>query len=398
VTSPWPIVELGDLCRITIGKTPPRAHAAYWSGGEHPWLSIADMNQGRVLTHTAESITDVAIQNLKCRLVQPGTVLLSFKLSIGKVGVAGVPMYTNEAIAHLPIRDPEAVESDYLYWALRSIPLVRHADRAAMGSTLNKDSLSRIPVPVPPVPKQRRIVTALDMADDLRARRRTTANDLALLPESMFIELFRKHGWDGWPTRTVEQLAAQGKGSIRTGPFGSQLLHSEFVDEGIHVLGIDNAVNNEFRWGEPRFITQEKYKGLARFTVRGGDVLITIMGTCGRVAVVPSDIPTAINTKHLCCVTLDHDQMLPEFLQACLLFHPQVRRQLGAKARGAVMPGLNMGLIKNADIPVPDIAVQKEYVRDVQAIRSHEELSRSSALHLDELFASLQSRAFRGEL
>ena len=166
----WPSAALGEVCDVQIGKTPARSESAFW-GGDHVWLSIADMNQGRALATSAEGVTDKAVRDLKLRSVDPGTVLLSFKLSIGKVGIAQCPMFTNEAIAHLPITDPR-LDRDYLYWTLKTIPSTGGADRAAMGATLNKSKLKQIEVPLPPLEEQKRIAAILDAADNLRTKRR----------------------------------------------------------------------------------------------------------------------------------------------------------------------------------------------------------------------------------
>lgn len=233
--------------------------------------------------------------------------------------------------------------------------------------------------------------------DDLREKRRRSIELLDELTQSIFLEMFGEPG-DDWTSLTVQEISEPTKGSIRTGPFGSQLLHDEFVDEGIRVLGIDNAVDNEFKWGKPRFITEEKYQQLSRYTVRPGDLLITIMGTCGRCAVVPEDIPTAINTKHLCCITLDRQKCLPEFLHSYFLMHPKAQSYLHQKAKGAIMSGLNMGIIKRLPIFLPPLELQQQYVDKVERVREQKKQHQTHLAHLDELFASVQQRAFNGTL
>ena len=290
----------------------------------------------------------------------------------------------------------------YLCWMLNYSPLVvaqiRAKSHGAIMAGFNSSLLKSLRIPLPPLAEQKRIAGILDAADALRAKRREALAQLDTLIQSTFLDMFGDPARSGWTMVTVEAVASSQSGAIRTGPFGSQLLHSEFVDEGIRVLGIDNAVANEFREGEPRFITAQKYEQLRRYTVRPRDVLITIMGTCGRCAVVPHGICTAINTKHLCCITLDRGRCLPEFMHAYFLEHPIARRYLERSAKGAIMSGLNMRIIKAVPIPAAPLDLQHRFAAIVQSVEQQRTRQRAHLAELDTLFASLQSRAFRGDL
>ena len=201
------MVLLSDLCEINIGRTPSRNIREFWGPGA-PWLSIADMNQGRNLYTTKEQITESGIQDANMRLVPKGSLLLSFKLSIGKVSMAQVPLYTNEAIAALPIKNPERLLPEYLYWCLKTIDLTAGQDRAAMGLTLNKAKLAQVSIPLPPMADQRRIAAILDQADALRAKRREALAQLDSLTQSIFIEMFGDPASNSkaWPRLTLNEL------------------------------------------------------------------------------------------------------------------------------------------------------------------------------------------------
>src|SRR5690554_5850602 len=119
----WPTVPLSKVCKVSIGKTPSRSEPRYWGPG-YPWVSIGDMNGRRYLKDTAETITTAAVEECNCKPIEAGTLLMSFKLSIGKLAIAERRLFTNEAIASLPILDPNQLSTEFLYYALQVTDLM----------------------------------------------------------------------------------------------------------------------------------------------------------------------------------------------------------------------------------------------------------------------------------
>ena len=393
------VARIEDFCSTGTGGTPPRDRAdRYFDGGTIPWVKSGELRES-ILTNTEEHVTEKALKETGIKLVPSGAILLAmYGATVGRLGILGVPATTNQAVCHI-IPDPTQADIRYLFHSLRTrVPALLARRVGGAQPNISQGIVRDLDIPLPPLAEQRRIAEVLDRAEALRAKRRAALAQLDSLTQSFFLDLFGDPASKGWAMTNIAGIAKTADGSIRTGPFGSQLLHSEFTDSGIAVLGIDNAATNEFRWGEHRFISEVKYLQLKRYTVYPGDVLITIMGTCGRCAVVPDDIPLAINTKHLCCITLDAARCLPVFLHAYFLQHPIARLYLLQTAKGAIMSGLNMGIIKEMPIPLAPIDLQHEFARQVGAVEKLRAAQRTSLAELDALFASLQSCAFKGEL
>jgi type I restriction enzyme, S subunit len=122
------------------------------------------------------------------------------------------------------------------------------------------------------------------------------------------------------------------------------------------------------------------------------------MGTIGRSAVVPKDIPTAISTKHLAVVTLNKEKANPYFISFCVHCHPFVLQQISFKNSGAIMDGLNLGKIKSLRIPLPPLDSQNKFAQIWESTEQQRELMQRSLAEMETTFNSLMQRAFQGEL
>ena len=160
-TYEWDKYLLGDISIISKGFTPSTSNPDYWDGNLK-WLSIADMNQGKYINQTTKKITYEGSKNKEP--IKKGTLLMSFKLSIGKLGILNEDMYTNEAICNFQWKNKK-IMTEYMYYYLSSINILKYGSQAAKGITLNNETLSAIPVLLPSIEEQNKIIDILSNLD-----------------------------------------------------------------------------------------------------------------------------------------------------------------------------------------------------------------------------------------
>ena len=401
--SPLPLTDKADVVRgVTFSKGDAVAEPRE---GYTPVLRAGNIQSHLILNSDLVYIPERMVSE-KQRLRRGDIVMCT---SSGSADIVGKTAFANQDWsgsfgAFCAVVRPKLGKCDprYLFHYLQT-PLFREWTRNSSGvgiKNIRKSELDSYEVPFPSLDEQRRIAAILDKADAVRRKREQA---LALADDflrSAYLNLVGlKHpDYQNWVPASIESLAEEKRGAIRSGPFGSALLHSEFVDEGIAVLGIDNAVKNKFQWVERRFITHEKYEELRRYRVYPKDVIITIMGTTGRSAVVPDDVPEAITTKHLASITCDFDKILPEVLSFSIHSDPVVIDQIRAANKGAIMDGLNLGIIRQIKIRRAPMQQQRLFADVLH--KAHAAMHKMSMPSGEgsELFSALSQRAFCGEL
>ena len=160
----WEWARLKTIVDYTIGKTPPRKELEYWSNGIFPWVTIADLVTDGIVSTTKEKVNDYAYAHtFKGKISKAGTLLMSFKLTVGKVSILGVDAFHNEAIISIrPYVDPNKETTNYLYKTLPLLSQNGDTKSAIKGDTLNSESLNALLIPIPPLAEQRRIVQRIE--------------------------------------------------------------------------------------------------------------------------------------------------------------------------------------------------------------------------------------------
>ena len=161
--SSWQWVRFGSIVKMRIGKTPPRGDVNYWSNGTTPWISISDMSDYGFIEKTKEQVSDFAIESaFGNNIVPAGTLIMSFKLTVGRTSIINIDAVHNEAIISIiPYIDNDHSLRDYLFYILPLIANLGDSKDAIKGKTLNSSSLYNLLIPLPPLSEQKRIINAI---------------------------------------------------------------------------------------------------------------------------------------------------------------------------------------------------------------------------------------------
>lgn len=360
-------VKLSDAFDLQMGKTPSRKHLAYWRGGTEPWISIADLsNCGKYIEQTKENITSDAVRESNIKIVPKNTVVMSFKLSIGKVAITKRNMYTNEAIMAFHDRGRYEILTDYLYYFCKGNNWSAGTNKAVMGLTLNKKTLSEQTMLLPDMPEQEKIVKKLDALQESISNRQHVLMLLDELVRSRFVEMF------GDPVTNpfgFQKMLLKDVAEIKIGPFGS-LLHQDDYVEGQHALVNPSHIRDDTIVPDNKLtVSEERYRELEAYHLRKYDIVLGRRGEMGRAAVVEEN--------GLLCGTGSlfirvKRKVNPYFLQK-IITYPTFKKYIESKSIGTTMQNLNAKMVSNFEIPIYPLPLQTQFstfVHQVDATKS----------------------------
>ena len=354
------LYKLSDIFDLQMGKTPSRDNSMYWKGGNLPWVSIADLSKSHIyIENSKEMITNSAAKDTLMKCIPQDTVIMSFKLSLGKTAITRIPLYTNEAIMAFIDKKVIPLEPKYIYFLFSNIKWEQYTNSAVKGKTLSKKFFSDFQINIPKYIQQTKIASILIRINKILEYKHCLIKAYDALIKSRFDE-FNKNN-DNVKVLKLEAICT----SIVRGPFGSALKVENFVkksDTSVKVYEQSNAIQRSAAIGS-RYISREHYESLRRFKCKPGEIIMSCSGTIGKLFILPNDAEEGIINQALCKFTLGKD-LLPEvfLLYMDILIGKIETKGSGIKNISAVK------FIKNLEIPVPPIGMQSKLLFELNQI------------------------------
>jgi type I restriction enzyme, S subunit len=387
----WTDMILDDVATIEIGGTPSREISAYWAStfdSGFPWVSIADL-QKRVITETKERITEKGISHSNVKPISEGTLIISFKLSIGRAALAGTALFTNEAIAAIRPKD-KRIHAELLYYVLPSVAKNAITDTAVKGATLNKSSLGKLTFRVPiKYEQQGKIAKILQTIDRTITHTEALIEKYQQIKAGLMHDLFtRGIGADGklrpprdqapemyressigWIPKEWDCVALSQVADLVVGfAFKSDW----FQDNGISLLRGENVGYGHPDWKDKRCLSYDKARHYKDFLLGEGDVVIGMDRTFTKSGVKITvlrdfDCPCLLVQRVGRFVAMSCHNLYLRWI----LLSSKYLRDLVNQQKGMDIPHLSKSEILAPLIPLPPLEEQVKIAKRIEICNSN---------------------------
>lgn len=356
----WTMAKMADVFDLQMGKTPDRNEPCFWNGRE-TWVSIGDMKGSKYISSSCECISIDAVSRSGIKQVPKGTVIMSFKLSVGKVAITSIPLYTNEAIMAFKVKPDVNLIPEYVYYYLKGYKW-QGSNRAVMGITLNKSSISQGLFAYPCRNEQSRIVAELDLLTGVIDKQKAELKELDTLAQSIFYDMFGDpiENPKGWNVKTIGDIC-------RSVSYGTSAKASS--TGRYKYLRMNNITySGELDQTDLKYIdmTEAEYE---KYSVVEGDVLFNrtnSLDLIGKTTYMHGFEPMII-AGYIIRVRLN-DMALSVYVSK-FMNTPALKKLLKSMAKGAVnQSNINSKELQSIKIPVPPLPLQQAFADKIASI------------------------------
>lgn len=375
----WEYKRFDEVFDLQMGKTPDRKNPEYF-GGNNVWVSIRDLGD-KEIADSNEHITDLAVSNSNIRKVKRGTVIMSFKLTVGKCGIAATDLYTNEAIMAFNTKESFDINSSFLYYYLQCYHWVG-SNKAVMGTTLNKATISKQYISIPPLSTQLAIVSELDKINELIRLKKEQLKDFDNLAQSLFYEMFGDpvENEKGWEVKKLGEI-----GEVKTGNTPSRSNDNFYNEKFIEWIKTDN-IRNE----------QMNPTTAAEYLSRDG-------AECGRIvskgSILVACIAGSLSSIGKCCITTKNvafnqqiNAITPygDFCNSIYLYEliRNSYKYIQQNATTGMKHILSKSIFEKMKFPLPPLSLQRLFAQRIEQIEREKSEVQKSIQDLETLLAS----------
>ena len=375
----WEIKKLGEVCDVIGGSTPKTSEDDFWDG-EHYWISPAELDGSKYVYSTTRTITDAGVRSAHLQILPIGTVLLSSRAPIGKVAITKVPMYCNQGFKNLVCG--KDLINEYVYWFLKhNTDYLNSLGTGATFKEISKKVVGQIPIPVPPIAEQEKIVAELDCLSGIIEKKKQQSKELDNLAQAIFYDMFGDPitNEKGWEVKTLGDMCDIINGFAFKSPL--------FTEDGDYILRISNIQEGYVDLKDVAYFHKSDYPkvNFEKYAVLPNDIVIALSGaTTGKLGINKTGFKLYLNQRVAICRE-KNDKILKEYLLYYL--HEQSKKFL-SDAAGVAQPNLSTEQMKEYKMCVPTVAMQQEFASKIEAIEKQKELITRSIKETETLFNS----------